>query len=186
MDNKDILRNIFEGNLDIAIIIFNQEVKFIFDNKENFVIDINPFYERYFKKGIINLDQYKYAINHYRNGASNLTKDNLYLYFSSLKIEPKEVNWMRDFFMFGYNQQYLNNIYVNKKSYSEDIECLKMRLPRFLLDFNDKTFIHSYSDRIFEEDLPVGWAGYYSDSFLLSINQKDSYWILNENNFAEL
>ncbi|MFU2074322.1 hypothetical protein, partial [Gallibacterium anatis] len=78
------------------------------------------------------------------------------------------------------------NIYVNKKSYSEDIECLKMRLPRFLLDFNDKTFIHSYSDRIFEEDLPVGWAGYYSDSFLLSINQKDSYWILNENNFAEL
>ena len=59
MDNKDILRNIFEGNLDIAIIIFNQEVKFIFDNKENFVIDINPFYERYLKKGIINLDQYK-------------------------------------------------------------------------------------------------------------------------------
>ncbi len=53
MDNKDILRNIFEGNLDIAIIIFNQEVKFIFDNKENFVIDINPFYERYLKKELL-------------------------------------------------------------------------------------------------------------------------------------
>ncbi len=47
-----------------------------------------------------------------------------------------------------------------------------MRLPRFLLDFNDKTFIHSYSDRIFEEDLPVGWAGYYSDSFCYLLIKK--------------
>lgn len=67
--NSNFLDNeLFQGNLDIAIIISNNTYYYIFDDKENYTIDITPFYNLYLAKGVINEVQYEYALKNYRGG----------------------------------------------------------------------------------------------------------------------
>ena len=73
---------VFNGELDIAIFVVNSKHYFIFDDKENYIIDIRTIYKDYLEKEIISHNQL-------------LTKNNVFDYFDSLDISPRDKNgWL--------------------------------------------------------------------------------------------
>lgn len=158
MESKFICDEIFEGRLDIAAFISKDQVFFIFDDKENFVIDITPFYQRYFLKGIINKDQLEYALTNYRGGASILNNDTFEWYVNSLNIPSRSISEMK-FFL-----EQINNY---QKS---------LKLPTFYINLDDSLFVHSHIDRDFSEGLPCGWKYRVDMNVVDYIDKKFSYW----------
>lgn len=128
--HKLIDNELFHGRLDIAIILVNKDYYFIFDDKENFTIDIAPFYDSYLRNGIINKDQYEYAIKNYRGGAAILHKDNIFTYFDSLDIPPKNCQDMRNFFTSDFTYEELIKIY-RENANCKKLDVLKARIPSF-------------------------------------------------------
>ncbi|WP_386698377.1 hypothetical protein [Lonepinella sp. MS14436] len=177
--NDSIINEIFEGRLDIAIIISKREYYFVFDDKEDFVIDIRPFYLSYLKRKIITEEQYDYALKNYRGGACLLNNDSITNYFNSLNISPKDYYWMKDFFTYDFpiSKDECSSIFIEK---------IRMRLPRFYLNLDEKNFFHSYQDRFFENDLPSNWNGDYSDDFLALIPDMYKYWVVSGVDFSKL
>ncbi|MGQ8820726.1 hypothetical protein [Bibersteinia trehalosi] len=57
---------VFNGELEIAIFVVNSKHYFVFDDKENYIIDTKSFYEDYLNKGVISLEQYNNALRFYR------------------------------------------------------------------------------------------------------------------------
>ncbi|KAE9525991.1 hypothetical protein [Testudinibacter aquarius] len=193
---SEIIKKIFDGELDIAIFTINSNQYFIFDDKENYTVDIKPFYNDYLNRNIISLEQYKYAIVNYRGGVHELTKENVFNYFDTLFIPPRDSKWMSSFFMDGYDIDELISIYKYIEKYllssSEkqidllDWKILEARLPRFYLNLDRRIFMHTCWDRSFEKDIPNNWSGEASSRFWSLIPDKDSYWLVNNMNFWKL
>lgn len=195
-DYQQLATSIFNGDTDIAIIVSKGEHYFITDNKENFVIDIRPFYDSYLEKGIINISEYNYALTNFRGGASKLDSDNLMLYLSSLDDgNVRSISWMREFFMNGFDHNDFSVFYDYVENYlmasnteieREEWQILESRLPKFYLNLDKKLFLHTDWDRTFEDDLPSDWKGMASSRFWALIPDNLQYWLINGMNFWKL
>lgn len=186
---------VFNGELDIAIFVVNSKHYFIFDDKENYVIDIRTIYKDYLEKEIISYNQYIQALKLYRGGASLLTKNNVFDYFDSLDISPRDKKWMVNYFIEGYDLNKLKNIYYfierslmssNEIITLEDWNKLEGRLPRFYINLDRNIFMHTNWDREFENNLPQGWRGEASSRFWSLVPDEQSYWHIEDMNFWKL
>ncbi len=186
---------VFNGELDIAIFVVNSKHYFIFDDKENYVIDIRTIYKDYLEKEIISYNQYIQALKLYRGGASLLTKNNVFDYFDSLDISPRDKKWMVNYFIEGYDLNKLKNIYYfiesslmssNEIITLEDWNKLEGRLPRFYINLDRNIFMHTNWDREFENNLPQGWRGEASSRFWSLVPDEQSYWHIENMNFWKL
>ena len=186
---------VFNGELDIAIFVVNSKQYFIFDDKENYIIDIRTIYKDYLEKEIISHNQYIQALKIYRGGASLLTKNNVFDYFDSLDISPRDKKWMVNYFIEGYDLNKLKNIYYfiesslmssNEIITLEDWNKLEGRLPRFYINLDRNIFMHTNWDREFENNLPQGWRGEASSRFWSLVPDEQSYWHIENMNFWKL
>ena len=186
---------VFNGELDIAIFVVNSKHYFIFDDKENYIIDIITIYKDYLEKEIISHNQYIQALKIYRGGASLLTKNNVFDYFDSLDISPRDKKWMVNYFIEGYDLNKLKNIYYfiesslmssNEIITLEDWNKLEGRLPRFYINLDRNIFMHTNWDREFENNLPQGWRGEASSRFWSLVPDEQSYWHIENMNFWKL
>ena len=186
---------VFNGELDIAIFVVNSKHYFIFDDKENYVIDIRTIYKDYLEKEMISYNQYIQALKLYRGGASLLTKNNVFDYFDSLDISPRDKKWMVNYFIEGYDLNKLKNIYYfierslmssNEIITLEDWNKLEGRLPRFYINLDRNIFMHTNWDREFENNLPQGWRGEASSRFWSLVPDEQSYWHIENMNFWKL
>lgn len=191
-----LLHSIFEGVCEIAIIVSEGNHYFIIDDKENFVVDIKPFYDRYLEIGIINKENYTYALKEFRGGASILNNENLPLYLSKLPEENiKTLGWMKEFFKYKMNVDDLEKLYIYIEDYlmsgKGDIQdelwaILESRLPKFYLNLDRNLFFHTDWQRDFEKQLPIDWKGKASSQFWSLIPDRYQYWIVNGMNFWKL
>ena len=186
---------VFNGELDIAMFVVNSKHYFIFDDKENYIIDIRTIYKDYLEKEIISHNQYIQALKIYRGGASLLTKNNVFDYFDSLDISPRDKKWMVNYFIEGYDLNKLKNIYYfiesslmssNEIITLEDWNKLEGRLPRFYINLDRNIFMHTNWDREFENNLPQGWRGEASSRFWSLVPDEQSYWHIENMNFWKL
>ena len=186
---------VFNGELDIAIFVVNSKHYFIFDDKENYIIDIRTIYKDYLEKEIISHNQYIQALKLYRGGASLLTQNNVFDYFDSLDISPRDKKWMVNYFIEGYDLNKLKNIYYfierslmssNEIITLEDWNKLEGRLPRFYINLDRNIFMHTNWDREFENNLPQGWRGEASSRFWSLVPDEQSYWHIENMNFWKL
>ena len=186
---------VFNGELDIAIFVVNSKHYFIFDDKENYIIDIRTIYKDYLEKEIISHNQYIQALKLYRGGASLLTKNNVFDYFDSLDISPRDKKWMVNYFIEGYDLNKLKNIYYfierslmssNEIITLEDWNKLEGRLPRFYINLDRNIFMHTSWDREFENNLPQSWRGEASSRFWSLVPDEQSYWHIENMNFWKL
>ena len=193
---KDLMGFIFEGHAEIAIIVSQGNHYFVVDDKENFVIDIKPFYDLYLEKGIFDNERYLYALKNFRGGASILNNETLSLYLSSLpQSKIKSLDWMNDFFKYEMNLDDLEKLYLYIENYLMsgvgDINNklwarLEPRLPKFYLNLDRNLFFHTDWQRDFEKQLPNNWSGKASSQFWSLIPDKYQYWIVNGMNFWKL
>lgn len=191
-----LLNSIFEGHLEIAIIVSQGKHYFIIDDKENFVIDIKPFYDLYLEKGILDKESYTYALKEFRGGASILNNETLPLYLATLpEGSIKTFDWMEEFFKYKMNIDDLEKLYIYIESYlmsgkgdikNEAWAILEFRLPKFYLNFDRNLFFHTDWQRDFEKQLPNDWRGNASSQFWSLIPDKYQYWIINGMNFWKL
>lgn len=186
LENDFLVNEIFEGRIDIAVFSIDSNYIFVFDDKENFTIDMKPFYDKYLSEKIINQNEYEYAIRNCRGGALELNKKSLYSYLSSIKISPKSIDFMRKFFMNGESEAFMEKVYSNPAEYINRLELLKMKIPRFYIDFNLNYFMHNYSDRFFEKELPSDWFGKYSNDLYSFLPMKYKYWIIGDMDFSKV
>ena len=186
---------VFNGELDIAIFVVNSKHYFIFDDKENYVIDIRTIYKDYLEEEMISYNQYIQALKLYRGGASLLTQNNVFDYFDSLDISPRDKKWMVNYFIEGYDLNKLKNIYYfierslmssNEIITLEDWNKLEGRLPRFYINLDRNIFMHTNWDRKFENNLPQGWRGEASSRFWSLVPDEQSYWHIENMNFWKL
>ena len=186
---------VFNGELDIAIFVVNSKHYFIFDDKENYIIDIRTIYKDYLEKEMISYNQYIQALKLYRGGASLLTQNNVFDYFDSLDISPRDKKWMVNYFIEGYDLNKLKNIYYfiesslmssNEIITLEDWNKLEGRLPRFYINLDRNIFMHTNWDREFENNLPQGWRGEASSRFWSLVPDEQSYWHIENMNFWKL
>lgn len=186
---------VFNGELEIAIFVVNSKHYFIFDDKENYVIDIRPFYKDYLAKKIISLEQYNNALKIYRGGAYVLTRETVFNYFDSLEIPPRDRDWMNNFFTDGYHINQLRKIYQfienylmssNEIIHLNDWAKLEGRLPKFYINLDRNIFMHTNWDRNFESTLPEGWRGEASSRFGILIPDHQCYWHVENMNFWKL
>lgn len=186
LENKFLLNEIFEGRIDIAIFVVNSNYIFVFDDKDNFTIDMKPFYEKYFIDKIITREEYEYAIQNCRGGALELNKNTLYKYFSSIEISPKSIDFMKKFFTDGKDKKFMDKIYLNSSEYRNDLDFLKMKIPRFYINFDRKWFFHDYPDRFFEKELPLSWFGKYCNDLHSLLPIEYRYWIIEKMDFSKI
>ncbi|MDY6215283.1 hypothetical protein [Actinobacillus porcinus] len=185
LENKFLLNEIFEGRMDIAIFILDSKCFFVFDDKENFTIDIRPFYNRYLSNGNITREQYDNALKIYRGGAFELNKCSIKKYFSSMEVKPKNIAEMSEFFSEGYTHSDLIKIYHAPINYQDDIDLLKIKLPKFYIDFDTNYFAHTYRDRFFEKEQPENWFSIYSNDFLSFTPLEYKYWVIDDMDFSK-
>lgn len=187
---------LFEGQLEIAVIVSKGKHYFVFDDKENFVIDIKPFYDSYLEKGIIDKKNYLYALNKFRGGATSLSNENLDKYFLSLSANNiKTLDWMKCFFQYDVSLKEFSELYIYIENYlmcgvgeidNKKWYLLENRLPKFYINLDRKLFFHTDWQRDFEKQLPENWIGKASSQFWSLIPDRYQYWIINEMNFWKL
>ena len=191
----NLANRVFNGELEIAVFVVDSKHYFIFDDKENYIIDIKPFYDDYLERHMISLEQYHNALTMCRGGASLLTSENVFNYFDSLEVSPKNKNWMNKFFIEGYDIEQLRNIYhfienclmsSNEIITLDDWAILEARLPRFYINLDRNIFMHTNWERNFESALPKGWRGEASSRFWSLIPDHQSYWHVEKMNFWKL
>ncbi|MDO7217777.1 hypothetical protein [Acinetobacter nosocomialis] len=191
-----LLNSIFEDSCEIAIIVSKGKHYFIVDDKENFVIDIKPFYDSYLEKGIHDENSYSFALKEFRGGASILNNETLPLYLSSLpEMNIKTLDWMKNFFKYKTNMDELEKLYIYMEDYlmsgEGDIKnelwaVMESRLPKFYLNLDRNLFFHTDWQREFENQLPDNWKGKASSQFWSLIPDRYQYWIINGMNFWKL
>ncbi|MBR7734509.1 hypothetical protein [Acinetobacter nosocomialis] len=191
-----LLNSIFEGSCEIAIIVSQRKHYFIIDDKENFVIDIKPFYDSYLEKGILDENSYSFALKEFRGGASILNNETLPLYLSSLpEMNIKTLDWMKNFFKYKTNMDELEKLYIYMEDYlmsgEGDIKnelwaVMESRLPKFYLNLDRNLFFHTDWQREFENQLPDNWKGKAFSQFWSLIPDSYQYWIINGMNFWKL
>ncbi|MFJ1518660.1 hypothetical protein ACG59Z_01980 [Acinetobacter sp. ABJ_C1_1] len=191
-----LLNSIFEDSCEIAIIVSKGKHYFIVDDKENFVIDIKPFYDSYLEKGILDENSYSFALKEFRGGASILNNETLPLYLSSLpEMNIKTLDWMKNFFKYKTNMDELEKLYIYMEDYlmsgEGDIKnelwaVMESRLPKFYLNLDRNLFFHTDWQREFENQLPDNWKGKASSQFWSLIPDRYQYWIINGMNFWKL
>ncbi|MCW9732233.1 hypothetical protein L5B97_01820 [Avibacterium sp. 20-15] len=186
LENDFLLNEIFEGRIDIAIFVVDRNYLFVFDDKENFTIDIRPFYKRYLNDGIITKEQYTYAINHYRGGAFTLDKASINKYMSSIKIKPKDIIEMKNFFYRGFDLSFFYKVYLNPMKFHNELNKIKLKIPKFYINLDKNIFFHNYKDRDFEKEQPKNWSSTYSDNFLSLIPIEYKYWVVNNMDFSKI
>lgn len=193
---ENLMNAIFEGYAEISVIVSKGNHYFIVDDKENFVIDIKPFYDLYLEKGILNNESYLYALKNFRGGAAVLTNETLNLYLSSLPVNNiKSLEWMQRFFKYNISQDCFEQLYTYVESYLmsgiDDINndkwfVLESRLPKFYINLDRNLFFHTDWQRDFEKQLPNNWKGKSSSQFWSLIPDEYQYWIVNGMNFWKL
>lgn len=191
-----LLNSIFEGSCEIAIIVSQGKHYFIVDDKENFVIDIKPFYDSYLEKGILGENSYTFALKEFRGGASILNNETLPLYLSNLpEMNIKTLDWMKNFFKYKVNMDDLEKLYIYMEDYlmsgegdikNELWDIMESRLPKFYLNLDRNLFFHTDWQREFENKLPHNWKGKASSQFWSLIPDRYQYWIINGMNFWKL
>ncbi len=191
-----LLNSIFEDSCGIAIIVSKGRHYFIVDDKENFVIDIKPFYDSYLEKGILDENSYTFALKEFRGGASILNNETLPLYLSSLsEMNIKTLDWMKNFFKYKTNMDELEKLYIYMEDYlmsgEGDIKnelwaVMESRLPKFYLNLDRNLFFYTDWQREFENQLPENWKGMASSQFWSLIPDSYQYWIVNGMNFWKL
>ena len=108
---QNLLKEIFNGNKDIAIFVVDGVHYYIIDNKENFCIDVKPEYKAYIAKGWMKESLYDEAVSSFRNGVSVLSKDSFKDYITRNDVAIYTVDWMKSFFISGRNNGQLVSFY---------------------------------------------------------------------------
>ena len=77
---SELFDNIFEYIQCISIFVYNRNIYYLIDYKENFELNAKISFDIYLREGIITKEQYNFDYKNYRNGIWQLTKDNFESY----------------------------------------------------------------------------------------------------------
>ncbi|MGV2880328.1 hypothetical protein D9O29_23035 [Pantoea vagans] len=191
---QNLLKEIFNGNKDIAIFVVDGVHYYILDNKENFCIDVKPEYKAYIAKGWMKESLYDEAVSSFRNGVSVLSKDSFKDYITRNDVAIYTVDWMKSFFISGRNNGQLVSFYdyverflsTSTDPVSVEWDSWRMRLPKFYINFDKKIYRHTDWDRSHEASVPSDWNAQANSDFGLLVPDKEQYWLINGMNFWKL
>ncbi|PAW36136.1 hypothetical protein CIL06_10660 [Pantoea vagans] len=191
---QNLLKEIFNGNKDIAIFVVDGVHYYIIDNKENFCIDVKPEYKAYIAKGWMKESLYDEAVSSFRNGVSVLSKDSFKDYITRNDVAIYTVDWMKSFFISGRNNGQLVSFYdyverflsTSTDPVSVEWDSWRMRLPKFYINFDKKIYRHTDWDRSHEASVPSDWNAQANSDFGLLVPDKEQYWLINGMNFWKL
>lgn len=145
-DYQSLLNAIFNGEKDIAIFVLDGVHHYVIDTKDNYCIDVRPEYQSYIKKGWMKEELYEQAVNSFRNGIPVLSKDNFHDYIAKNDIAVYSMEWMRQFFISGRENDNIVSFYDYIERFlstivdpvSSEWDRWRMCLPNFYINFNKK------------------------------------------------
>lgn len=193
-DYQSLLNAIFEGEKDIAIFVLDGIHYYVVDTKDNYCIDVRPEYQSYIKKGWMKEELYEQAISSFRNGIPVLSKDNFHDYIAQNDVAVYSMEWMRQFFISGRENDNIVNFYDYIERFlstivgpvSSEWDGWRMRLPNFYINFDKKIYRHTDWDRQHEELVPSTWNAQANNDFGLLVPDKEQYWLIDGMNFWKL
>lgn len=193
-DFDSLLESVFEGRKDLALFVVGGKFHYLADDKENFCIDVRPEYKDYVERGVMGSELYEAAVSAFRGGVPVLDVNTFKSYLDNNEVEVYSVSWMSDFFTYGYSRVYLAEFY----RHVEDVlsgraearlgewDRLRMRLPRFYINLDDKLFQHVDWDRSHESYVPSDWSAQASSEFGTLIPGRERYWLVDGMDFWKL
>jgi hypothetical protein len=193
-DFDSLLENIFEGRKDLAVFVVGGRCYYLADDKENFCIDVRPEYREYVERGVMDGDLYDAAISAFRGGVPVLDVNTFQRYLDNNGVEVYSSAWMGDFFKYGHSVAYFAEFYRHiedvlsgsAEARLDEWDKLRMRLPRFYINLDDRTFQHVDWDRSHESYVPSDWNAKASSEFGELIPSEEKYWIVDGMDFWRL
>jgi len=193
-DFDDLLDDIFEGRRDLAVFIVGGRYYYLADDKENFCIDVRPEYRGYVERGVMDSSLYDAAISAFRGGVPVLNVNTFQSYLDATEVKVRSSAWMSDFFQYGHSVAYFAEFYKHMEDVLsgraearlDEWDKLRMRLPRFYINFDDKTLQHVDWDRSHESYVPSDWNAKASSEFGELIPNEEKYWIVDGMDFWRL
>lgn len=112
-------------------------------------------------------------------------------YLDAGSVIEFSVEDMRGFFHFGYSAEYLFEIYRHVEAIVsndaegrlDELDKLRMRLPKFFIDLDNKVLRHTDWDRAHEDYALLGWDAKASSDFDKLIPAENKYWVVNDMDF---
>lgn len=124
-------------------------------------------------------------MNNFREGIPILTSDQFHKYLDIESATLVNTEILRDVFWSKDNgefKKYVSEIDEKKSDYQNFPRDLKKLggilfslLPKFYINFDEKSFKHIISDRMFEHYVPQGWTG-KMEEFGELIPENERYW----------
>ncbi|WP_411381641.1 hypothetical protein [Pseudomonas sp. MPB26] len=190
-DFNDVLHDIFEGRKDVAVFVVGGKYYYVVDDKENYCIDVEIEYKAYLAAGEIDENFYDEAVANFRGGIPVLDINTFSRYLDTASVAKFSVEKMRDFFCFGHSPEQLFNIYRHIEAILSneaegrlnELDQLRMRLPKFFIDLDNKVLRHTDWDRAHEDYAPLDWDAKASSDFDELISTENQYWVVNGMNF---
>lgn len=204
MNNEHVLNNeeldeIFQYIKCIAICVYKGDHFYIYDWKENFILNMKLDIDGSLNKGIISKSEYdlELASQHYRNGIWQLTKENFEQYLKSEGLIKLSRGELEELLFYGFHQIEIERLYSvveNQLAYNagisdegENSDFLKInqissRLPLFYINFDTKVYLHMNWDRIHEDYAYDDWFAKALD-FGYLIPDEFCYWKIDGKDF---
>lgn len=191
--NEDVSEILFNGEKSIGIFVVGGEYLYVVDDKENFCIDVHPYYQAYLEKGYITKDQYVESLEIFRGGVSILTSDNFKDYIIRTEAQIVGSDWLKNFFLDDLSGEDIVKFYSSVEKFLET-GCerpdrwysLRSKLPLFYINLDRQIFYHTDWDRLHEDYLPMGWKGKAGLEFCFLIPDRFQYWLIGGLNFWKL
>ena len=190
-DLNDVLHDIFEGRKDVAMFVVSGKYYYVVDDKENYCIDVGVEYKAYIDAGEMDADLYDDVVANFRGGVPVLDVNTFSRYLEAASLIEFSVEEMRDFFCFGYSPEHLFEIYRHIEAIlsndaegrSDELDNLRMRLPKFFIDLDNKVLRHTDWDRAHEDYAPLRWDAKASSDFDKLISTENKYWVIHDMDF---
>ena len=190
-DLNDVLHDIFEGQKEVAVFVVSGKYYYVVDDKENYCIDVGMEYKAYIDSGDMDAGLYDEAVANFRSGIPVLDVNTFSQYLDAGSVIDFSVEDMRGFFRFGYSPEYLFEIYRHVEAIVsndaegrlDELDKLRMRLPKFFIDLDNKVLRHTDWDRVHEDYAPLGWDAKASSDFDKLIPAENKYWVVNDMDF---
>lgn len=190
------LDSIFQYMECICMFVFNGNHYYVIADKEYYELNLQPIFDNYLKKGIINIEQYENYKN-YRGGIWQLHKDNFESFLKLDEVLILDKSDLLTLLFYGFDKKEQERLYAvveNHLVFNTDIcqngelsdfkkiNQIASRLPLFYINFDTNVYLHMNWDRSHENYAYDDWFAKALD-FGYLIPDEFCYWKIDGRDF---
>lgn len=182
---REILNNLWDGSAAISFFVHQGNYFWVIDDKENFSLNAEVDYRAYLEKKYITQFQFDEACRLFRGGILNLTAQNFSEY---LKARPDKIYFKESLSSILFDGidgkiKLLDEVEASLSSgerLSQNshkmVQTIICRLPKFLINFDRKLYLHLDYGRMHEDSTDSSWDARYGD-FVALVPDCERYWL---------